>query len=86
MIWNDAVEDVIEAFTGSEDKLAKFIAKHGPVLSAKNRLALDECKQLASNHQFARNTGIEKEDEVAVEKLLKSPRRDRSAICQKLRA
>jgi|SRR5579864_92347 len=72
MDWYEAAEDVIESFSESEDKLAKFIAKHGPVLSAKNRSALDECKRLASIHQFAKSTGgITKEDENAAERFLK---------------
>lgn len=73
MDWYEAADDIVDDFGRSEDKLQKFIAEHGPVLGAGNRAALDECKQIASLHKFAKATGgtISKEDEDAAEKFLR---------------
>ena len=72
MDYDEAMEDVVESFRNSEDELTKFIAKHGPVLSTKNRLDLDECKRLASIHQFApQEGGMKVAGEAAAEFLKK---------------
>src|SRR5579862_3214343 len=70
MDWYEAAKDIVESFSDSEEKLIKFVAKYGPVLSANNRLAVDECERLASHHKFAQvSGGIKKEDEDAAERF-----------------
>jgi hypothetical protein len=86
MDWNEAADDVIDGFSDAEDKLIKFIAKHGPVLSQKNRSALDQCKALATNNKFAKHTGEIKEAETAVEEYLKLLNEIESRFVEELRA
>jgi hypothetical protein len=71
MDWSEAVEGVVDDFSTSEDLLRKFIAKHGPVLSPKNREDLDRSHELAENNQFAKHQGDMKKAEKAVEEFLK---------------
>jgi hypothetical protein len=53
MDWGEALEDVVEAFAKSEDRLQSFAAKYGPVLSEDNRKDLDLATGIASDHKFA---------------------------------
>jgi hypothetical protein len=52
MDWDEALDDVVGDFARTEDKLERFIAKHGPVLSSKNRKQLEFCITTASNYKF----------------------------------
>lgn len=70
MEWHEALDDVIDGFSTSEQALRKFIAKHGPVLRPKNREELDRCQKLAENNKFAKHQGEIEEAEKAAEEFL----------------
>lgn len=53
MDWDEALEDVVESFTGSERRIRKFIAEHGAVIGKANRKDLDECLSIAATNQYA---------------------------------
>jgi hypothetical protein len=71
MEWTDAVEDVVNDFSNTEDLLRNFIARYGPVLSQKNRDDLNRCQKLAENNQYAMIQNEMDEAEKAVEEFLK---------------
>lgn len=52
MEWEDAMDDVVDSFTGTEGKLRKYIAEYGAALSKENRTQIDACLSLASIHQY----------------------------------
>lgn len=86
MEHDDAMEDVVDAFSDSEGKLDSFIALHGPVLSDKNRKSLDACRQIASIHQFAPGGGSDmREANIEAEKFLNRLEKVEALFVEELR-
>jgi hypothetical protein len=57
MDWDEAMTDVAEDFANIERKLRNYVAEYGAALSQQNRIEIDTCMVLASNHKFADREG-----------------------------
>jgi hypothetical protein len=57
MDWDEALDDVVDSFADTDDRLRKYIAKFGAALSQENRAQIDSCMLTASNNQYAKHEG-----------------------------
>jgi hypothetical protein len=89
MEWDEALTDVVEDFGSTEDRLQKFIAKYGPVLSDANRKGLELCMSMASNDRFTAagvGHGDMKTAKESAEELLETLKQIEDLFVKELRA